>query len=75
MLDRLPDNEEIPARLAAAQIRLALARRTGNFGPATAAAERAEALSDQLSQEVRPVPGIRAQMLAGYGAADLGKGW
>jgi hypothetical protein len=32
MLDRLPDSEEIPARLAAAQIRLTLARRTGNFG-------------------------------------------
>jgi hypothetical protein len=75
MLDRLPDNEEIPARLAAAQIRLALARRTGNFGLATAAAERAEALIDQLSQEVHDrYPGIRAQMLAGYGAADLWAG-
>ena len=75
MLDRLPDNEEIPARLAAAQIRLALARRTGNFGLATAAAERAEALIDQLPQEVHDrYPGIRAQMLVGYGAADLWAG-
>ena len=75
MLDRLPDNEEIPARLAAAQIRLALARRTGNFGLATAAAKRAEALIDQLSQEVHDrYPGIRAQVLAGYGAADLWAG-
>ena len=75
MLDRLPDNEEIPARLAAAQIRLALARRTGNFGLATAAAKRAEALLDQLSQEVHDrYPGIRAQVLAGYGAADLWAG-
>ena len=75
MLDRLPDNEEVPARLAAAQIRLALARRTGDFGLATAAAKRAEALIDQLSQEVHAqYPGIRAQVLAGYGAADLWAG-
>jgi len=75
MLDRLPDNDEIPARLAAVQIRLALARRTGNFGIAAAAAERAEALIDQLSQEVHDrYPGIRAQMLAGRGAADLWAG-
>jgi LuxR family maltose regulon positive regulatory protein len=75
MLDRLPDNDEIPARLAAVQIRLALARRTGNFGLAAAAAERAEALIDQLSQEVHDrYPGIRAQMLAGCGAADLWAG-
>jgi LuxR family transcriptional regulator, maltose regulon positive regulatory protein len=75
MLDRLPDNDEIPARLAAVQIRLALARRTGNLGLAAAAAERAEALIDQLSQEVHDrYPGIRAQMLAGCGAADLWAG-
>jgi LuxR family maltose regulon positive regulatory protein len=75
MLDRLPDNDEIPARLAAVQIRLALARRTGNFGLAAAAAERAEALIDQLSQEVHDrYPEIRAQMLAGCGAADLWAG-
>jgi LuxR family transcriptional regulator, maltose regulon positive regulatory protein len=75
MLDRLPDNEEIPARLAAAQIRLALARRTGDFGLAAAAAERAEALIDQLPQEVHDRhPGIRAQVLAGSGAADLWAG-
>jgi ATP/maltotriose-dependent transcriptional regulator MalT len=75
MLDRLPDDEEIPARLAAAQIRLALARRTGDFGLATAAAERAAALIDQLPQEVHDRhPGIRAQVLAGRGAADLRAG-
>jgi LuxR family maltose regulon positive regulatory protein len=75
MLDRLPDNEEIPARLAAAQIRLALARRTGYFGLATAAAERAEALIDRLPPEIHDRhPGIRAQVLAGRGAADLWAG-
>jgi LuxR family transcriptional regulator, maltose regulon positive regulatory protein len=74
MLDRLPDDEEIPARLAAAQIRLALARRTGDCG-LVAAAERAEALVDQLPQEVHDRhPGIRALVLAARGAADLWAG-
>ena len=75
MLDRLPGNEEIPARLAAAQIRLALARRTGDCGLAAAAAERAEALIDQLPQVVHHRhPGVRAQVLADRGAADLWAG-
>jgi LuxR family transcriptional regulator, maltose regulon positive regulatory protein len=75
MLDRLPDNEEIPARLAAAQIRLALTRRAGDCGLVAAAAERAEALAGQLSQEVHHRhPGIRALVLTARGAADLWAG-
>ena len=72
MLGRLPAGDEIPARLAAALIRLALGRRTGDLQAATAAAARAEMLFGQLPESVRARhQELRVQMLAARGALDL----
>ena len=72
VLDRLPPRQELPGRLAAALTRLAWARQTGDFEAAARAVDRAGALlrrlpADQLAQH----PGIRAQVLAGRGLAEL----
>jgi LuxR family transcriptional regulator, maltose regulon positive regulatory protein len=75
ILDRLPADQEAACRLAAALIRLAAARRTGDLAAAAAAAARAEALVDR-------VPGaglarhrkIRARLLSGRGAVELWSG-
>ena len=75
MLGRLPAGDEIPARLAAALIRLALGRRTGDLQAATAAAARAEMLFGQLPESVRARhQELRVQMLAARGALDLWAG-
>ncbi len=74
-LTRLPADQEIAARLAAAMIRLAASRRTGDLPAAAAAAARAEAL-------VSRVPGgrparhrqLRARVLSGRGAVELWSG-
>ena len=46
ILERLPADHQTAARLAAAMIRLAVARRSGNLTAAAEAATRAEALAD-----------------------------
>ena len=48
ILERLPATDEIPARLAAAQVRLAISRRIGDLDAAAAAVGRAEALLKQI---------------------------
>jgi LuxR family maltose regulon positive regulatory protein len=74
-LKRLPADGEIPARLAAALIRLALSRRTGDFEAATAAAAGAQAVAGQLGEEVHARhPGLRAQLLSGHGMVELWAG-
>ena len=75
ILARLPADQEAASRLAAAMIRLAASRRTGDLAAAAAAAARAEALVDR-------VPGgnparyrtIQAQVLSGRGAVELWSG-
>ena len=75
ILARLPAGQEAASRLAAAMIRLAASRRTGDLAAAAAAAARAEAL-------VNRVPGgnparhrtIRARVLSGRGAVELWSG-
>jgi LuxR family maltose regulon positive regulatory protein len=75
ILERLPADQEVAGRLAAAVIRLAAARRTGGLPAAAAAASSAEAL-------VSRVPGgrlarhrlIRARVLSGRGAVELWSG-
>ena len=75
MLERLPAGDQIPARLAAALIRLALARRTGDLEAATAASSRAQALAAQLPGEVHARhPEVEAQVLAGRGVVELWAG-
>jgi LuxR family transcriptional regulator, maltose regulon positive regulatory protein len=75
MLGRLPAGDEIPARLAAALIRLALGRRTGDLQAATTAAARAEILFGQLPESVRARhQELRVQMFAARGALKLWAG-
>ena len=76
LLARLPADAEVPSRLGAAMIRLALARRTGNLdAPAAAAAASAGAMlaavpGDLLAQH----PEIYPQVLSGRGAAEFWSG-
>ncbi|MGH3232411.1 MAG: LuxR C-terminal-related transcriptional regulator [Streptosporangiaceae bacterium] len=75
ILDDLPADAEIPARLGAAMIRLALSRRTGDLDTATAAAASAAVLLEELPEGLLARhPGIRPQVLAGCGAAELRAG-
>src|SRR5262249_55646191 len=71
-LARLPDDQEAAARLAAALIRLATARRAGDLATAAVAAARAEALVSQVSREPGGEPArlrhIRACVLSDRGA-------
>jgi LuxR family maltose regulon positive regulatory protein len=77
ILDGRPAGQEAAGRLAAAVIRLAAARRTGDLPAAAAAASRAEALVSKVADG----PGqparhgrIRARMLADCGAVELWSG-
>jgi LuxR family maltose regulon positive regulatory protein len=75
ILDHLPADAEIPARLGAALIRLALSRRTGDLDTGTAAAAVAVALLEELPESLLARhPRIRAQVLVGRGAAELRAG-
>jgi LuxR family transcriptional regulator, maltose regulon positive regulatory protein len=75
MLEQIPAGQEAPGRLAAAMIRLAASRRTGDLTAAAAAASRAEALLGQvpdgtLAQHLE----IRARVLSGRAAVELWSG-
>ena len=74
-LRQLPAQEAAPARLAAAQIRLALSLRTGDLGPATAETARIKALLDAFPADalVRR-PWVRAQALSGRGTVEFWSG-
>jgi LuxR family transcriptional regulator, maltose regulon positive regulatory protein len=75
VLERRPTDDQIPARLAAALIRLVLARRTGDLGMATAASGRAQALTAGLPGEVHiRHPEVRVQVMAGLGVAEMWAG-
>ncbi len=75
ILEHLPADDQIPARLAAALIRLARARRTGDFEVAKAAAGRAEALLAGLPGEVHVQhPEVRAQVMTGRGVVETWAG-
>jgi LuxR family maltose regulon positive regulatory protein len=75
ILERLPADNEIPSRLAAALIRLAVARRVVDLDAATAAAARAEALLEAIPEShVARHPEIRAQVLSGRGVVELWAG-
>ena len=74
-LNDLPTQDEIPARLAAALIRVAASRQAGDFEAAMAAATQAEALLGEVPGDlVAQHPRIRAQVLAERGAVELWAG-
>ena len=75
ILERLPAGSEVPARLAAALIRLELARRTGDLQAATTAAGRAEVLVRQLPEEAHARhPELGVQLLSARGMVELWAG-
>jgi LuxR family maltose regulon positive regulatory protein len=75
ILERGPAGDQVPAKLAAALVRLALARRSGDFEKAAAASGRAEALMAALPGEVHVRhPEVRAQVTAGRGVVQTWAG-
>ena len=75
LLAQLPAEAETPSRLAAALIRIDLARSTGDAAAAAAAADSAEALIGSLPQDrLAGHPWNEAQVLAGRGAVELWSG-
>jgi LuxR family transcriptional regulator, maltose regulon positive regulatory protein len=75
IIEHLPGDDHVPARLAAALIRLARARRTGDFEAALAASGRAQALAGQLPEEVHARhPEVRVQVLTARGVMELWAG-
>jgi LuxR family maltose regulon positive regulatory protein len=75
ILEGLPADEETAARLAAALIRLAVSRHTGDLDGATAAGTQAEVLLEEIPGDLLARhPGIRAQVLAGRGVLLLWAG-
>src|SRR5215831_15202993 len=75
MLDELPPGEAAPARLAAAQIRLAVSRHTGDLeSMAAAAAEMGAMLEAVPAAAAARHPWIDAQVLAARGTVELWSG-
>jgi len=75
ILERRPAGEDIPARLAAALVRVALSRRTGDYAAAAGAAARAEQLlADIPEAELARHPGLRVEVLSARGTAELWAG-
>ncbi len=75
ILEHRPAGGDIPARLAAALVRAAAARRTGDWASAAAATARAQ----QLLQDIPGAllerhPGVRIEVLSARGRADLWAG-
>jgi len=69
LLEQLPAGDEIPTRLAAAQIGLALSRRSGDLDAAATAAKAAQALVDELpGDRFARRPAMQVQALTGRGA-------
>jgi LuxR family transcriptional regulator, maltose regulon positive regulatory protein len=74
-LARLPADQRAASQLAAAEIRLTLARRSGDFDAVVAAAAQAEGLIRHVPGEaLARRPAIRARVLSGRAAAELWAG-
>jgi LuxR family maltose regulon positive regulatory protein len=68
-------DDQIPARLATAQIRLELARRTGDLEMAATAARRAEDVMTELPEEIRARhPEVQTQVMTDCGVAETWAG-
>ena len=75
ILERLPGDQQVACWLAAAVIRLAVARRTGDLAGAAAAAARAEVLVSRVpGGKLTRHPEIRARVLSGRGVVELYSG-
>ena len=75
ILARLPADQEITSRLAAAIIRLTFSLRSADLTAATTAVARAEALATKVpSDKLASHPAIRARVLSGRGAVELWSG-
>jgi LuxR family transcriptional regulator, maltose regulon positive regulatory protein len=75
ILEQAPGEPEAAPLLAAALIRLAVARRTGDLTTAVEAAARAGELAGRLpADQVARHPGIRASVLSARGAVELWSG-
>jgi LuxR family maltose regulon positive regulatory protein len=75
ILASLPAEQEIPGRLAAAMLRLAVSRQTGDLPALVAAGGRAEALLSVMPGEMLARhPAIRASRLAARGMVELWSG-
>ena len=75
MLERLPAEEEIPARLAATLIRMASSRMVGDLDAAVAASVQAERLLSEISGSVLAIhPEIRPQVLLARGIVEFWTG-
>src|SRR5271170_5520597 len=75
ILERLPADQEVPCRLAAAMIRVAASLRGEDLAAAAAAAARAEVLASRVSGDtLARHPDIRARVLSGRGVVELWSG-
>ncbi len=75
IVGHLPAGAELPARLAAALIRMAVARRAGDLKAAIAASARAEEALGAISEGVLALhPGLRPQVLLGRGIVEFWAG-
>jgi LuxR family maltose regulon positive regulatory protein len=75
LLDQLPADQEITCKLAAALIRVAAARRSGDLGSAWAAATEAQVLFDQLPDGLQTRhPQAHAHILSARGIVHLWSG-
>ncbi len=75
LLENLPVGDEVPSRLAAALIHLALSRRTGDFGEALVAASQAQGMIEAISEDqLARHPMVRAQVLSACGIVKLWSG-
>ena len=76
LLEQMPAGAEIPSRLAAAQIGLALSRRSGDLHTAKRAVEaREQVLVGELPRDqFARRPAMQVQALAGRGAVELWSG-
>jgi LuxR family transcriptional regulator, maltose regulon positive regulatory protein len=75
ILDGLPGDQAAAARLAAAMVRLAASRRTGDLAGAAAATACAEVMVERLTgDKLARHPEIRVRVLFGRGAVELWSG-
>ena len=75
VLERRPAGEDIPARLAAALVRAAVSRRTGDWASAAGAAARAQQLLQDIpAASLGRHPGVRIEVLSARGRAALWAG-
>ncbi len=75
ILERLPADQRAEPRLAAALVRLAASRGTGDLAAAAAAAAQAKMLVDKVPRDrLARHPEISARVLSGRGAVELWSG-